>query len=322
MSVTDDETRSETSAPDPTAVMVRRVIAFYIDLAVYAAALAAPLAVFAKSQPVGAVFSASQIDTLDRAGRIGESDVYVFRGDTVYTVTESELLTAGLIALGVFAFFGVIVQGLSGRTIGKFVTGIRTVRPDGRRPGLIRAFVRELAWIVDGLPLSVAVPLLGGVVALASTGRRRVGDMLARTYVVNRRYAGSEIAPPGNDPFAAAKEDGNDEFFSDLQAGEDGDGDEVANQYDDENDDDSLDGWTAGLDPDPDPEPGDSHGAAPAEEPQADDQTKSDDPSTGDDEPTPQWDPERKAYITYDPRRGAWMQHDTETGEWGPITEA
>jgi hypothetical protein len=91
-----------------------------------------------------------------------------------------------------------VLQGLTGRTIGKFVTGIRTVRPDGTRPGLVRAFIRELCWIIDGIP-TLVLPLVGGILALVTTGRRRIGDMLGRTYVVHRGFAGSAIVHPDGD---------------------------------------------------------------------------------------------------------------------------
>lgn len=183
---------ADPTAPDPTAVMVRRVIAFYIDLAIYLVAALVPLTLLSDSRPVAVG------ESLDRVGRLDGGDFYAFKGATVYTISDSQVLTSALIALGVFLLLAVVLQGLTGRTIGKFVTGIRTVRPDGTRPGLVRAFIRELCWIIDGIP-TLVLPLVGGILALVTTGRRRIGDMLGRTYVVHRGFAGSAIVHPDGD---------------------------------------------------------------------------------------------------------------------------
>ena len=173
--------------------MVRRVIAYFIDLAVYVAAVLIPLRLLAGTMNVADSSSPIfGVDAPDRIGRIDGGGIYAFQGDTVYTVTRSEATTAALIGLGVFLLLAVVLQGLTGRTVGKFVTGIRAVRPDGSRPGIIRAFIRELCWIIDGIP-ALVLPLVGGILALVTTGRRRLGDMLGRTYVVHRQFAGSTI---------------------------------------------------------------------------------------------------------------------------------
>jgi hypothetical protein len=75
------------------------------------------------------------------------------------------------------------------------VTGIRTVRDDGRPPGLLKALVRWLLWIVDGFPY--VLPLVGFITALTTVGHRRVGDMAAGTYVVRSSAAGSPVVVPG-----------------------------------------------------------------------------------------------------------------------------
>jgi hypothetical protein len=79
--------------------------------------------------------------------------------------------------------------------IGKLLLGIRTVREDGRAAGMGKALVRWLLWIVDGFPYFL--PLVGFIVALTSTGHRRVGDMAAKTFVVRKAAMGSPIIVPG-----------------------------------------------------------------------------------------------------------------------------
>jgi uncharacterized RDD family membrane protein YckC len=330
---------AHTDTPDPTAVLVRRVIAHLLDAALYAVALLVPVALFADSRTIAVG------ESLDRVGRLGGEDPYVFRGNTVYFVTQSELITAALIALGVFLLTAVVMQGLTGRTAGKWVTGVRAVRPDGSNPGLGRAFVRELCWIIDGIP-SFVVALVGGILALVTTGRRRVGDFLGRTYVVHRRFAGMPIVAPGGDTGAPGGPDeaGAASGVAVAAAADDSTGAEPVPVGDAVSDDRAATeaAWAPAAEgPDeaapavPPAAAGDQGEPAGAEEP-AEGDGSGEEPAHGDGpddegetaaagtvEPTPpRWDPDRRAYISYDPRRGGWLQHDTETGEWGPISRA
>ena len=64
-----------------------------------------------------------------------------------------------------------------GRTFGKRRLGLRTVLADGRGPTLAAAFIRNLARVVDELPVLWLVPAFAG-------GQRRIGDLLAGTFVI------------------------------------------------------------------------------------------------------------------------------------------
>lgn len=86
------------------------------------------------------------------------------------------------------AYFA-LLQGRTGRTIGKRLFGLRVVGEDGAAPGFVRALIRSLLFVVDGFPYFI--PNLVGLVSVACTPRRqRVGDLAARTFVV--RAAGHE----------------------------------------------------------------------------------------------------------------------------------
>lgn len=78
-----------------------------------------------------------------------------------------------------------------GRTAGKLVMGLRTVRDDGGPIRLRHAVVRALLEIVDVVPLGG--PAL--ISSLASPTGKRLGDVLAGTYVVRERGA-AKAAPP------------------------------------------------------------------------------------------------------------------------------
>ena len=71
--------------------------------------------------------------------------------------------SASLVYWGGTILHLVVVQGLTGRTLGKLLTGIRTVREDGRPPGLVKAFLRWIMWVADAFPY--VIPLLGPIVA-------------------------------------------------------------------------------------------------------------------------------------------------------------
>jgi uncharacterized RDD family membrane protein YckC len=88
------------------------------------------------------------------------------------------VLVIGLLVL-------VVLQGLTGATPGKLLTGLRVVGPDGRPPGLLRALARTAAWIVDGFPWPF--PIVGWLVAVCNKRRRRIGDLVGGTVVVRKR---------------------------------------------------------------------------------------------------------------------------------------
>jgi uncharacterized RDD family membrane protein YckC len=89
----------------------------------------------------------------------------------------------------------IVLQAFTGFTPGKLITGVRTVREDGRPPGFGKALVRWLLWIVDGFPYFL--PLVGFIVGGTTVGHRRVGDMVAKTFVVRAAAAGSPVIVPG-----------------------------------------------------------------------------------------------------------------------------
>lgn len=98
------------------------------------------------------------------------------------------LLTAGVL-VGLPAATEALTRG---RTVGKLVTGLRTVRRDGGAITFRHAFIRSLLGVVE-------VYLLWGVPALFSAifspRGQRVGDLVAGTYVVRDRF-GLALPPP------------------------------------------------------------------------------------------------------------------------------
>ncbi len=76
-----------------------------------------------------------------------------------------------------------------GRTPGMHLMGLRVQGPDGRRPGVIRSFVRLI-----GLWLAIAIAFLGFLPVLVDDRRRALQDYLAGTEVVYDREAADRRA--------------------------------------------------------------------------------------------------------------------------------
>jgi hypothetical protein len=265
-------------AVDPTAVSLRRAIATVLD----AALVLVPAILL-----LTASFEYLETDTLDRDPEQFCEDYMDDVGDVcldlddvdgrVYFAEQIESDSSLVFWGGGFALL-VVLQGLTGWTPGKLLTGIRTVAEDGRRPGLVKAFLRWIMWVVDGFPY--IFPLLGGILALTTQGHRRVGDMVAKTFVVRASAAGAPVVVPGMDVPAAPGVS-----------------------------------WTSQPVPvTPTEAPGAEAWAAPgASEALAATTTQ------GGDRPGPQWDPARGTYIQWDPIQRTWLQWDETARRWSPI---
>jgi uncharacterized RDD family membrane protein YckC len=81
----------------------------------------------------------------------------------------------------IMVLYFILLEGLTGFTIGKKVAGLRVIGTHGDRPGLRRATVRNLLRIVDALP---ALNILGIVLIARSPERTRFGDRVANTRVI------------------------------------------------------------------------------------------------------------------------------------------
>ncbi|MCA1633435.1 MAG: RDD family protein [Acidobacteria bacterium] len=99
------------------------------------------------------------------------------RGDTL-------LLTSGYVAaLAVAALNFVLIAGLSGRTLGKWVAGLRIERRDGVPLSFGRALLRHLV----GYPLTLLTFGAGFLLAAFNAEGRSLHDLLAGTVVVRSR---------------------------------------------------------------------------------------------------------------------------------------
>lgn len=89
--------------------------------------------------------------------------------------------TVGLLLTAVVAAFDLgVLPGLTGLTVGKWATGLRILRADGREIGIGRAFLRHFV----GYPISFITLGLGFLVAAFTTRGRGLHDVIAGTIVV------------------------------------------------------------------------------------------------------------------------------------------
>ena len=177
---------------DPTSVLGRRYGAFLIDAAICLVVFGALFFATATTHTPAEMLRdpACHRSASDSAQIECDNRAVVTVNDTVYEA-EFGLFTA-LCVVFTFLYFAV-VEGVSGGSAGKHMTGLRVVTPDGARPGLPRSLARWAIFAVDG-PFSFF--LCGIITSSVSAGHRRLGDMAATTYVVSRTDAGRPVVLP------------------------------------------------------------------------------------------------------------------------------
>ena len=92
-------------------------------------------------------------------------------------------LASQTVFLLIFLLYFSTLEWLTGQTIGKKLVGIRVVgHGDYRNPSLIAALARNVLRYVDYIPY--LFPLIGVLLMLGTKKRQRLGDLVAKTYVV------------------------------------------------------------------------------------------------------------------------------------------
>lgn len=99
---------------------------------------------------------------------------------------SSFVLTAGYIAVASVAIINfILTPAFSGRTIGKWMAGLRIERRDGEPLSIPRALVRHLL----GYALTAMTLGLGFLISVFSSKGRTLHDLIAGTVVVRSRGA-------------------------------------------------------------------------------------------------------------------------------------
>lgn len=181
--------QAQTDDTDPTAVMGRRTVAWMVDIVLFLAVVIGTFAASAEYVEIPEGIGLDACDILQERDGDAAAGCFVIQ-DRAYITDESETAAQTAVSFGYFAFF-VIFQGVTGGSPGKLVTGLRVVDADGKRAGVGKSLVRTLLWIVDAAPWFL--PLVGFIVGLTSTGHRRVGDLVAKTYVIKAGARGRPV---------------------------------------------------------------------------------------------------------------------------------
>ena len=156
------------------ATWVKRMVAFIIDYF-----------------PFGAI--AGEITGMSQLDMEGLPDMMrrMLAGGVDVTVMKTVLL-----ALGMYTAYAILTERFLGATIAKKILRLRVVGMEGRRPSLGGIVLRNLCKPVELLSPILLVFMLW---PLFARYRRRAGDMLADTAVVNFRHVDAASPPEGAD---------------------------------------------------------------------------------------------------------------------------
>jgi len=159
---------------DPTRVVTRRCVAFVVDAFLLAVIPAITALVVGHAE----IRKGECPDPLP-TGR----NCVALKGQVMVVDKNAFLVFFAVLVLLYLGVF-VAVQGLTGASPGKALLGIQVIGPEGATPGLLRSFLRMVAWLIDAITLLLPIALWS---AWFTPGHRRVGDWLAGTYVVRGR---------------------------------------------------------------------------------------------------------------------------------------
>lgn len=104
----------------------------------------------------------------------------------VRSVPETWPVLRGISVIAGYLGYFFILEGMWGRTLGKYFQGLIVRRLDGSSAGWSAALIRTLLRVVEVNPILFgAIP--AGLVLISSKRRQRIGDMLAGTVVVSEK---------------------------------------------------------------------------------------------------------------------------------------
>ncbi|MCU1497485.1 MAG: hypothetical protein JWM47_1438 [Acidimicrobiales bacterium] len=280
---------------DPTAVVGRRIGAFAIDsILMLLVTIAVLVPMFLSSSETLSSDRYRCENTASGTGTSSSEDrrvlvpssICVEAGDEIRYIPENETgsFTASFYGIG----FGlqvlnlVLLQGLTGASIGKLMLGLRVVRQDGQKAGIGWAFLRWVLLFVD----QICCFLPGAILVFTTKGHRRIGDMVAGTFVIRKDQAGRPVAVPGVTTGYGTPGYSTHGYPSQPGYGQPPSG-----------------AWAPPAGPQgPSPsDPTPAGAAAPGE--------------------GPTWDAARNAYIQYDRELSAWVQWSDAAGAWLPIDQ-
>src|SRR5262249_37653041 len=160
----------------------RRYAALAIDLVLIGAIGAILFAITKHTSIHGA-----PADTCQRLST-GGSTVCIQIGGRVYTWQRGAYIRAALLTVLAGFLDLVLLQTLTGASIGKLFVGLRVIEANGDEARFLRMLGR---WAF--LAIDLGCFLVGLVTTLATHPRRRVGDLVCGTYVVATASVGEPV---------------------------------------------------------------------------------------------------------------------------------
>ncbi|MDP4177389.1 MAG: RDD family protein [Bacillota bacterium] len=82
----------------------------------------------------------------------------------------------------------VILESISGYTIGKFIFRIKVINENCRKPKIVQALIRSLFWLIEVNPFLFVIPVITYFITKKSRYMQRFGDKFAKTYIVRSKY--------------------------------------------------------------------------------------------------------------------------------------
>jgi uncharacterized RDD family membrane protein YckC len=175
---------SATTPPDdPTDVVGRRAAAFLID-----AALVGLLGLVVFAFLRYRVFTGVPANACSVLRKAAANPICLKIGSRAILWHAGAAKLAILVTLFVGFLDGVVLQGVTGATVGKICMRLSVVDSEGHKPAPLRIFGRWAFLLVD-----VGFFFIGGFMVLATHPRRRIGDFVCATYVVAMANVGRPI---------------------------------------------------------------------------------------------------------------------------------
>jgi uncharacterized RDD family membrane protein YckC len=175
-------------ARDPTQVVTRRCLAFLVD---------APVVVVLVAFSAFVTPGAFDVDGDCPVPAPGGEFCVQWKEDAYRIDGRSFLLFAAVLVALLVLVLGV-TKRRTGASPGKALFGIRVVDATGEHAGFWRGALRTAALVVDVFTLLLPIGLW---LVLFTPGHRRIGDFLARTWVVRASAVG--MPPPRRYPRSA-----------------------------------------------------------------------------------------------------------------------
>jgi uncharacterized RDD family membrane protein YckC len=116
--------------------------------------------------------------------------IAIFTGETSGAGFSTGTLGSCLIGIVGIAYY-VVMETMYGGTVGKLALGLKVVKEDGSAPDWQTSIIRTLLRIVDGLFFY----LIGAILVWTSPTNQRLGDKVAKTFVVKKDQVIGQASP-------------------------------------------------------------------------------------------------------------------------------